>query len=246
MLKKFKVDKGKKSNSKKEKSLRIKNVKKNKIKKDKIKKGRKMKNNENTQEINEKNNSNEIDKNVHGKYSPDNIIQKAKNKAIKYLFIYSPIYLNKYKLNIKKEIVLKKIEYKGFNNDLNKDINLQLLDTPLSTILSYTNSSKCQSNINPAHNKKIITEILEKEANNEKIMKFLNMNFNDWIYIFTRKKKIEHDIEFDGLRLALKEIINDNKEEDDYLTRFVFYLYNYKKWFQNKKGTRKRKAMKMI
>ena len=72
-------------------------------------------------------------------------------------------------------------------------------------------------------------------------MKFLNLNFNDWIYIFTRKKKIEHDIEFDGLQLALKEIIYDNKDEDDYLTRFVFYLYNYKKWFQNKKGRKKRK-----
>ena len=186
----------------------------------------------------EKSNSNQKVK-IARKNFPDNIIQKAKNKTIKYLFIYSQIYFNRYKLNIKKDIKLQKIEYKGFNDDLNKDINLQMLNTPLSTILSYTNRSKCKSNINPAHNKKLIAEILEKEANNEKIMKFLNMNFNDWIYIFTRKKKIEHDIEFEGLRLALEEIMKKN--EDDYLTRFVFYLYNYNRWFQNKKGRKKRK-----
>jgi hypothetical protein len=65
------------------------------------------------------------------------------------------------------------------------------------------------------------------------------MTFKDWSDIFTRKKKIEHDIEFEGLRLALEEIMKKN--EDDYLTRFVFYLYNYNRWFQNKKGRKKRK-----
>ena len=116
-----------------------------------------------------------------------------------------------------------------------------MLNTPLSTILSYTNRSKCKSNINPENNKKLIAEILEKEANNEIITKFLNMTFKDWSDIFTRKKKIEHDIdiEFEGLRLALEKIMKKN--EDDYLTRFVFYLYNYNRWFQNKKRRKKRK-----
>jgi len=186
----------------------------------------------------EKSNSNQKVK-IARKNFPDNIIQKAKNKTIKYLFIYSQIYFNRYKLNIKKDIKLQKIEYKGFNDDLNKDINLQMLNTPLSTILSYTNRSKCKSNINPENNKKLIAEILEKEAKNEIITKFLNMTFKDWSDIFTRKKKIEHDIEFEGLRLALEEIMKKN--EDDYLTRFVFYLYNYNRWFQNKKGRKKRK-----
>ena len=95
----------------------------------------------------EKSNSNQKVK-IARKNFPDNIIQKAKNKTIKYLFIYSQIYFNRYKLNIKKDIKLQKIEYKGFNDDLNKDINLQMLNTPLSTILSYTNRSKCKTNIN--------------------------------------------------------------------------------------------------
>ena len=181
---------------------------------------------------------------VHGKYSPDNIIQKVKNKFIKNLFEYSLNYFNKYKLNIKKDIILQKIEYKGFNDDLNKDCNLQLLDTRLSTILSSKNSSKCKSIINSDYNGNIIAKILEEETSNEIIMKFLNMTFKDWINIFTRKKKIEHDIEFDGLRLTFEEIMNKYKDENDYLTRFVFYLYNYNRWFQNKKGRKERKAKK--
>jgi hypothetical protein len=246
MLKKFNVDKKNKSKSKKDKSLEIKKEQKRKNKNEKsleMKKGRKMKNREITQDINEKNNSNEKVQNVHGKYSSDNIIQKLKNIFINNLLKYSSVYFNKYKLNIEEKIRLKKIEYNGFNNNLNKDINIRLLDSPLSTILSYKNSSKCKSNKNFDHNEKIIAKIFEKEANNAIIMKFLNMTFNDWINIFTHKKNIEHDIEFNGLQL---EIMNENKDEDDYLTRFVFYLYNFKNWFQNKKGRKKRKTMKMI
>ena len=60
----------------------------------------------------EKSNSNQKVK-IARKNFPDNIIQKAKNKTIKYLFIYSQIYFNRYKLNIKKDIKYKRLNIKA-------------------------------------------------------------------------------------------------------------------------------------
>ena len=62
------------------------------------------------------------------------------------------------------------------------------------------------------------------------------MRFGDWIDVFTLKKKIEIEPKFKGLEKALKEISDKNDEE--YFSRFIFFLFNYKNYFQNKKGRR--------
>ena len=62
------------------------------------------------------------------------------------------------------------------------------------------------------------------------------MTFDQWINIFTLKNNIEDNIEFKGLESILKKIINDFKDNDAYLTRFVLYLYNYQRYFECKKG----------
>ena len=62
------------------------------------------------------------------------------------------------------------------------------------------------------------------------------MRFGDWIDVFTLKKKIEIEPKFKGLEKSLNEISDKNDEE--YFSRFIFFLFNYKNYFQNKKGRR--------
>ena len=113
---------------------------------------------------------------------------------------------------------------------------MKILNKPLKEILSFNITTRCKSNINPDYNQKIISIILEQEISNEKINKFLEMTFNEWINIFTLKKNIQGDFEFIGLESILQKIIKDFKDDDAYLTRFVFYLYNYQRYFETKKG----------
>jgi len=59
------------------------------------------------------------------------------------------------------------------------------------------------------------------------------MSFNDWIDIFTYKKDWEYNINYNWFKFNLEKIDEDDEE---YFSRFIFYLYNYKRWFMNKKG----------
>ena len=131
---------------------------------------------------------------------------------------------------------MQNLNYKDYINNLKKDNNVKILNKPLKEILSFNITTRCKSNINPDYNQKIISIIFEQEISNEKINKFLEMTFNEWINIFTLKKNIQGDFEFIGLESILQKIIKDFKDDDAYLTRFVFYLYNYQRYFETKKG----------
>ena len=85
-------------------------------------------------------------------------------------------------------------------------------------------------------NKKIIEKVIDDEKGNDKIIKLLNMSFSEWIDIFTMKKNLDDSFEFFGLQSALRNM--GNKNDDIYLSKFIFYLFNYKAWFKNKKGRR--------
>ena len=65
------------------------------------------------------------------------------------------------------------------------------------------------------------------------------MTFSQWIDVFTNKIENSFDFEFNGLQNVLNDLYNN--EDDEYFSRFIFYLFNYQNWFQNKKG-RKRKT----
>ena len=82
---------------------------------------------------------------------------------------------------------------------------------------------------------------LKEEANNEKIINFLNMSFNEWIDIFIHKKKNKDNFEFNGFISSLIKIKSNPEIKEDYLTRFIFYLYHYRKWFENRQDREKRK-----
>ena len=65
------------------------------------------------------------------------------------------------------------------------------------------------------------------------------MTFGEWIDIFTFKKKIDDDFEFNGLNDVLIDLYY--KEDNEYFSRFIFYLFNYKNWFNYKKARKKKK-----
>ena len=62
------------------------------------------------------------------------------------------------------------------------------------------------------------------------------MTFTEWIDIFTYKKESKYNKELNLLQLALEIINKKNNQNKKYLSKFILYLYNYKRWFESKKG----------
>ena len=86
-------------------------------------------------------------------------------------------------------------------------------------------------------------KILEEEKNNEVINSFLNMTFGEWIDVFTLKRKLNYNSNFNGLQNTLNKLSKEEDDDDDeYFTRFILYLFNYKNSFQNKKGRNPKKS----
>ena len=165
----------------------------------------------------------------HDRNSEDNIMRKIKVNILKNLIEYCNIHISKDILHL---------DYNCKSN-LKRDINIKMLNSSLKEILSYETSSKYGQGIKD-HNKNIIDDILEKEANNEKIKALLEMKLNKWIdEIFLFKENSGDNNKFKGLESTLFYIIKNFPKDKDYLTRFLFYLYNFSSWFENKKGRNK-------
>ena len=81
------------------------------------------------------------------------------------------------------------------------------------------------------------------------------MTIKDWIDVFILKKTIygfenlcingykEIQSKIPSIKQLFEEILDKNKD-DIYFTKFVFYLYNYEKWFINKIGRNREKRFK--
>ena len=173
---------------------------------------------------------------THNKDSPDNIIKKCKALFFSCVIDYIQKYLNDNKIKYKEKIKLLKLDYTKYVKRKKKEIELELLDKPLKDLVSLETSSRYKANKDKDLNKKIIEKVIDDEKGNDKIIKLLNMNFSDWIDIFTMKKNLDDSFEFFGLQSALR--IMGDKNDDIYLSKFIFYLFNYKAWFKNKKGRR--------
>ena len=174
----------------------------------------------------------------HNKNCSDNMIKKCKGIFFANVVDYINIYINKNKKNIKEDFKLLKLDYGKYINNLKRDNEIKLFNTKLKDLASFQRSSKYRSNIEEDINKTKINDILKHEKNNEKISMQLNMSFGEWIDIFTFKKNLENEMEFDGLKLVLDKLADSSDEE--YLSRLIFFLFNYKRWFFNKKGRRKK------
>ena len=178
-----------------------------------------------------------IDKNngksgKHGKYESDNIIKKCKGTFISYVVENINIYLDKEKKYEK----LLDLDY-SLISKIKKDSDLELLNMKLKDLVSKDISSKYKSKLNEKdYNKNIINKIIQNEDSSEKLMNLLNMTFNEWIDIFTYKIENDYNKEYNLLQSALDKINQKNNNDKEYLLKFIFHLYNYKRWFESKKG----------
>ena len=171
----------------------------------------------------------------HTRNDVDNIMKKCKNTLFHNVIEYVALIVNSLKSDKKEEFILLNLSYE-YIDILKKDNELALFKMKLKDLVSLDISSKYSLSEDKEFNKKNINKILKEERDNEVLINLLNMRFGDWIDVFTLKKKIEIEPKFKGLEKALKEISDKNDEE--YFSLFIFFLFNYKNYFQNKKGKR--------
>jgi hypothetical protein len=170
----------------------------------------------------------------HNKYEPDNIIKKCKRIFISCMIEHFNMYIDEEKYG-----QLLDLDY-SFISNLKKDSDLELLNMKLKDIASKDISSKYKTKLEEKNwNKIVIDKILNNENNennNEKLINLLNITFNEWIDIFTYKIENEYNKNTNLLQSALVKIDQKNCGDKEYLTKLIFYLYNYKRWFESKKG----------
>ena len=195
--------------------------------------------------------TNEIkDIGVHNKMVPDNIIKKIKAKIFEYSIIFLNNILNKNKSGDK----LYKLDYQ-FINRLNREEDLKFLNMKLKDLFSKEISPKYITKERQKDwNKRFIERILKNQSDNTILFVF-NIDFRDWLDLFTLKKNIndiiikydylDKDIDCEriqkslfGVDKFLNKIMSQNDKE--YLTMFIFLLYNYERWFYNKIGRKAR------
>ena len=196
-------------------------------------------------------------RNIHDKNKPDNIIKKI--KAI--LFKSSLTFVNNI-LNMNEQKKLLKLDYDKYVNTLKREEELNLLKMSLKEFFSREISKKYNTKEKkPDHNKIIIDNLIndimaQKEENikdniNYKTIMFIfNITFEDFIDIYTYKKSLDDLLndykinknEIDYMRIknnirGINDISKDitKKNEGKYFSLFIFYLYNYKRWFYLRK-----------
>ena len=163
-------------------------------------------------------------------FAQDNIIKKCKGIFFSNIIDHITAYIRE------DEFKLTKLNYEKYVKDLKKENELNLFNTSLKKLASFEASPKYKSkNENTINNSSKIEKILNKEKDNNKLKNLLNLKFGDWLDIFLLKNKFDDNIEFNGLNSSLEKVRKKNNSPK-YLSRFVFLLFNYKRWFINKKG----------
>jgi len=216
-------------------------------------------------ENNQQNSNKEIKSNKnkeHTKNTKDNIIYKLKGNFINKFVIDS---VNQNLINKKDK--LKKLRCKKFIADLKLEKNIALFKMTMSDILCQQKISSKFSKFDEYENKKIIEKIYE-EKKEIKVIKILELTFEELFIIFRRKLNDPNDIikleeikdKIEGLDLLeennkyqdieyfIKKLYKKNYEDiDDYIKNVKEQCLNYKKWFCDKKGraSRKKKINKL-
>ena len=228
------------------KTRREKNIKNSDNKEKKIN----IKNNE--QSSNKKSKSNKNKK--HDKYCGDNIINKIRGR-----FFNSYIIDLVQKNSINNDIKLKKLPNKKFIADLNKEKNEKLYKMKMSDILCQQKISSKYSKFDEYENKKIIEQIY-KEKREIKVIKILELTFEELFIIFRRKLNDPNDIikleeikaKIEGLDLLeennkykdIEYLIKNTKKRyivtDNYIKEVKRLCLGYVDWFGEKIGRKNR------
>ena len=191
----------------------------------------------------------------HDRMAADNIIKKIKTEFFKYIVLFINNIISTINLIYNHKIY--KMDYELINR-LNREIDLKYLNTTLKDLLSLNVSPKF-TKVEPESNKNYIQKILDEKSIDETIKFVLNMTFRDFIKIFSYKKKIrellieykvnDYNIEdiynkieknLIGVDDLFNKLAKSDKIDKYYFSNFVFYLYNYEKWFFMKRGRKKK------
>ena len=200
-------------------------------------------------------------KRKHDKNSADNIIKKIKLKFFEYSlkFLNNTLnsFLDKKKISeynkiLRKDIkndepqnLIKLLDYK-FVDKIKKETDLLLLKNTLKDIFSNDISPK-YSTLSRDSNKKMIERIIKEQKDNVNIMFAFNLTFEEWIDVFTYKKELKSINNYDEEKMKdlnsqfirLDKLILEIFEKgyiNNYLSYFISYAFNYKRWFFMKKG----------
>lgn len=183
---------------------------------------------------------------THDKMSSDNILKKIK-----------AVLLNKYIINFLNEIMkfklkkykLAKLDYR-YINELKKENELKYFKMSLKEIFSMDISTK-YSKFGKDYNKKIIEQIINKD---DSINFIFNLTYNDFIDLFTHKKKIE-DIKVFNINLdnkcyeeikkyipKVESFYSELKGKNDikYSTLVIFYLFNLERVIKLKQNRKQK------
>lgn len=190
---------------------------------------------------------------IHNRMSGDNIIKNIKAILLKFLVNF----MNK--IMGKKETDKNKLYYLNYKyaNDLKKSTNLDLFKMSIKDILKKEISPKMKT-LNKNFNKILIQRIENQEELVEDFnttMFILNMKFEEWIQLFVLKKSsnillnayVDDNLiknNLNGIIDLLIEMSDENDEE--YFSLFIFYLYNYKRWFFKKRKRNNKKGKIVI
>ncbi len=187
----------------------------------------------------------------HNKFSGDNMIKKVKGYLLDYCLTFINNVLYKYKEGSRGALL--KLDYK-IKDSINQKKDLNILNMPLKDLFSNEITSKIKSKKEEKDfNKKKLEKILNEETD-DTIIFILNMRFIDWFDVFTFKKTLEEVvnqynnnnnkyIDLDKIKknlVTIDELLKKKSEKDsDEYTLFLFYIYNYERWFKNKKPRNK-------
>ena len=178
---------------------------------------------------------------THDKMMPDNIIKKIKGK----IFEYAILFLNTIANRTKEKEKLLNLDYKYINR-INRKEDLEYLNMKLKDLFSKDISSKYTTK-KKNFNKKLIKKLLNN-SEDETIKFSFNITLRDWLDLFTLRKTVEEllkeesdkIIDCEKIKKSIYNVdvfLNKIKEKNgqEYLTPFIFLLYNYERWFSIKK-----------
>ena len=189
---------------------------------------------------------------THTKMTADNIIKKIKSISIKNIIEF----FNQLFRKLNKNFQLLKLDFR-YSKQLKREVEFNLLEKKLKDLASFDISSKFKK-FKTYYNKEIIEKIENKDKSiidktNENLydtlMFVFNLTFRNWLDLITGKKNFEDlayyykDSGFINFNLIKNNfvdinqiLVNSNIEENEYLAKFVFYFYNYERWFTLKAG----------
>ena len=197
----------------------------------------------------------------HNRMTADNIIKKIKIIIMKNIIDF----LNKLFKETTENVKLCKLDYK-YSNAINRAIEFKLFRMQLKELVSLDISPKYVK-VHKYYNKEIIEKMINKderlindikENDYNTLMFVLNLTFREWLDLLTGKRnfqdlssyyKVNGEINFDLIKknfVGINQILNNFDENENYFARFIFYFYNYERWFYLKAGRIIKKEKKII